>query len=113
MLAASGVAAEVDAAAVPLLDGVLDLARSDVVPSGTKRNHAWLAPSVDWQDLTPPERFVLADAQTSGGLLLATERPDELIAALTARGTLAAATIGRVHHGAAGRITVTGRLTEA
>jgi hypothetical protein len=51
--------------------------------------------------------ILLRDAQTSGGLLLATAAPDELVAEMTRRGTPAAAVIGRVEAGAAGRITVT------
>jgi len=105
MCAASGVAAVIDAGAVPLLEGVLLLAQRDVVPSGTKRNHAWLSPSVVWGDLTTPEQMILADAQTSGGLLLGTDDPAALVAAL---GT--AAVIGRVTEGAAGTIAVDGRV---
>ena len=71
MLRASGVAATVDAAAVPLLPGVLDLAQRDVVAGGTKRNHASVTPTTDWGACTLPEQYVLADAQTSGGLLIA------------------------------------------
>ena len=41
MLQASGGAATLDAAAVPLLPGVLELAQRDVVAGGPKRNHAW------------------------------------------------------------------------
>ena len=78
MLLASGVAAEIDASAVPLIDGALDLARSGVVPGGTKRNHASVDPHVDWGELTEPEQLLLADAQTSGGLLVATRDPDAL-----------------------------------
>ena len=80
MLLASGVAAEIDVGAVPLIDGALDLARSGVVPGGTARNHAFVSPHVDWGDLDEPEQLLLADAQTSGGLLVATDRPDELCA---------------------------------
>jgi len=61
------------------LDGlleVLDLAGADVVPSGTRRNHAYLQPFVDWGELTEPEQLVLADAQTSGGLLIAATDPE-------------------------------------
>ena len=82
LLEASGCAAEIDAGSVPLLPGVLDLARRDVVAGGTKRNHAWIAPVTDLGDLTTPEQHVLADAQTSGGLLLATDRPGVLRANL-------------------------------
>jgi selenide,water dikinase len=110
MLQASGVAARIDAAAVPLLGGALDLAQRDVVPSGSKRNHAWLEPALDWGDLTLPEQIVLADAQTSGGLLLATGDRHELLRGLTARGSLAAAVIGEVIEGEPGTISVSGRV---
>jgi len=109
MLDASGCAAEIDAHDVPLLPGVLDLAERDVVAGGTKRNHAWVAPVTAFGDLTVPERYVLADAQTSGGLLLATERPGILRANLRGEG-VDFAEIGRIVEGDAGRIAVLGRL---
>ena len=61
---------------MPVLPGVLDHAMRDVVPGGTKRNHAYLGPNVDWGELSTPEQLVLADAQTSGGLLIATLDPE-------------------------------------
>ena len=72
MLEASGASARVDATAVPMLPGALDLAQRGVVSGGTGRNHAWLNPTTEWGALTQPEQLVLADAQTSGGLLIAT-----------------------------------------
>jgi selenide,water dikinase len=105
MLLASGVAAEVDASAVPVIDGALDLAREGVVPGGTQRNHAYVAPHVDWGGLTEPEQLVLADAQTSGGLLIATRDPEGLLAALDARG-VEGVTIGEVAQGRPGHIRV-------
>ncbi|HSD48844.1 MAG TPA: selenide, water dikinase SelD [Actinomycetota bacterium] len=109
MLAASGVAARVDASAVPVIDGVLDLAHDGVVPGGTGRNHAFVDPHVGWGALEQPERMVLADAQTSGGLLVAAGDGERLATALRARG-VPSARIGQVVDGAAGRIKVTGRL---
>ncbi|HEX6331336.1 MAG TPA: selenide, water dikinase SelD [Actinomycetota bacterium] len=109
MLAASGVSAALDAAKVPVLDGVLDLARADVVPGGSKRNHAYVSPHVDWGELTGPEQLVLADAQTSGGLLIASTAPDRLGKELEARG-VAFAEIGLVEEGPAGAMAVRGRL---
>jgi len=109
MLEASGVAAWVDAASVPLLPGTLDLAERDVVASGTKRNLSWLNETTDWGQLTDPERLVLADAQTSGGLLIATRHPEALATALGDRG-VAAAEIGGVEAGEPGRIRVEGRV---
>jgi selenide, water dikinase len=112
MLAASGVAARVNASAVPLLPGALDLARRDVVAGGTKRNLAWLNETTDWGDLTPPERLVLADAQTSGGLLIASRDARALRTALEARRVLAVE-IGVVEAGTPGAVTVEGRVGEA
>jgi selenide,water dikinase len=109
MLLASGVAAEIDAGAVPLIDGALDLARSGVVPGGTARNHAFLSPQVDWGDLLEPEQLLLADAQTSGGLLIATRDPETLTAALSEHG-VPSAVVGTVRDGRPGRIDVIGRV---
>jgi selenide,water dikinase len=110
MLEARGCAATVDAGAVPTLDGVLDLARAGIVPSGTKRNHAWLQAFTVWGELTPPDHHVLADAQTSGGLLLATSDAPALLEALRAEG-VAGVVIGRCVDGAPG-IVVGGRVAD-
>ena len=112
LLEASGCAAHIDAQAVPVLAGVLALAQRDVVAGGTKRNHAWLHPTTDWGELTTPEQIVLADAQTSGGLLLATTDPDRLTRRLGELG-VGAWPIGTVVEGTAGRVAVAGRLETA
>ena len=110
-LVASGVSARLDAARVPLLPGVLDLAEAGVVPSGTLSNHAFVSPATDWRDLPMTEQLVLADAQTSGGLLIAVPdgRADAMRTALSMRGVLAAE-IGSVEDGSPGRLEVRGRL---
>ena len=105
MLEASGLAGTVEPAAIPYLEGVRELAEAGVVPGGTRRNHAWLEDRVDWGGLEEAEQLMLADAQTSGGLLIATRDPDRLAAALEARG-VAAARVGSALAGEAGRITV-------
>jgi len=102
MLVASGVAAEVDAAAVPLFPGAADLAARGAVPGGTQRNRDALAADVSFAPgVDEATRVLLHDAQTSGGLLLAVpaERGDALLAALKKEGTPAAARIGRVTSG--------------
>jgi selenide,water dikinase len=110
MLLASGAAARIDADAVPLLDvRVLELARDGVVPDGTRRNHAFVASHTDFGELSEPEQLVLADAQTSGGLLIATTDRDGLVEALGERG-VPSAVIGEVVNGSPGRIEVRGRL---
>ena len=111
MLETSGVAARVDAGAVPLLPGTLDLARSGVVPSGSRRNHAFLRSGTDWGSLTEPEQLVLADAQTSGGLLIATSDPERLSEGLAARG-VEPVRIGDTEPGVPGQIRVQGRARE-
>jgi selenide, water dikinase len=111
MLEASGVAAEVDASAIPLLPGTLELAERDIVPGGTLKNLTYLQPHVDWGELSRPEQLVLADAQTSGGLLVVVseERADHLRKALGALG-VRSAEIGRTVAGTAGRISVRERI---
>ncbi|WP_329520465.1 selenide, water dikinase SelD [Spirillospora sp. NBC_01491] len=72
---ASGVTAVVDAAAVPYLDGARASARDGFVPGGSRRNLAWVSPAADFGRIAEQERLLLADAQTSGGLLVAGEIP--------------------------------------
>ncbi|HLF40048.1 MAG TPA: selenide, water dikinase SelD [Acidimicrobiia bacterium] len=108
MLVASGLAARIDASRVPVIDGVRDLIEAGMVAGGTTRNHAFVSPDVDWAGLALEEQLLLADAQTSGGLLLAVDpaRAGALVAALQRRGTPAAAVIGHTVEGAPGRVGI-------
>jgi selenide, water dikinase len=109
MLRASGVAAEISAATVPLLPGAAELAAAGCIPGGTKRNMEDLADDLAWAPgLSDLQRLLLCDAQTSGGLLIAVPaaRADALLAELAAEGTPIAAVIGRITEGPTGRITV-------
>jgi selenide, water dikinase len=107
LLVASGLAGEVDAAAVPVIDGVRDLVAAGMVAGGTQRNHAFVSDTTDWASLPEPEQLLLADAQTSGGLLIAVapERAGELVDGLKRRDALVAA-VGRTKPGPAGHIAV-------
>jgi selenide,water dikinase len=71
---ASGVTAVVDAAAVPYLDGARDSLAAGFVPGGSRRNLDWVRPHLASR-LGEDELVLLADAQTSGGLLVAGEVP--------------------------------------
>jgi selenide, water dikinase len=96
---ASGVAAEVAAAEVPVLPEVLELLAADEPPiaGGTRRNRDWVEPVVAWDDdVSEPYRWLLCDAMTSGGLL---------VAAADGSGELGTP-IGRVVDGEPGEITV-------
>jgi selenide, water dikinase len=72
---ASGVTAELDAGAVPYLDGARESLAAGYVSGGTKRNLDWVRPHVDLDAVSADEALLLADAQTSGGLLVAGEVP--------------------------------------
>jgi len=98
LCAGSGLHAEVTAAAVPVIDGVRDLIAAGMVAGGTQRNHAFVSDSVDFGDLPEAEQLLLADAQTSGGLLLAVapHAADAVVASCAAHGTLAASVIGHL-----------------
>jgi selenide, water dikinase len=72
---ASGVTAVVDSAAVPYLDGTHDALRAGYVPGGSRRNLDWVRPHADLDGVDEDTALLLADAQTSGGLLLAGEIP--------------------------------------
>jgi selenide,water dikinase len=72
---ASGVTAVIDSAAVPYLDGAREALRDGFVSGGTRRNLDWVTPETDPGSVGEDERLLLADAQTSGGLLLVGEIP--------------------------------------
>jgi selenide,water dikinase len=96
---ASGLAAEIDAEAVPALPGVLDLLASPEPPiaGGSRRNRAWIEEVADFAAGVGEERrWLLCDAMTSGGLLVASA-PDS-----GAPGTR----VGRLVAGDPGRIAV-------
>ncbi len=103
MVEASQVAVELDVERVPVLDGVAELAGDGMVPGGTRRNLAWASELLDDGGLDATRLLVLADAQTSGGLLFGA--PPEAAASaaeqLRASGH-EAAVIGRVHAGQTG-----------
>jgi len=72
---ASGVTAVVDSSNVPYLDESRQALRAGFVSGGTRRNLDWVRPHLDLDDVGEQEALLLADAQTSGGLLVAAELP--------------------------------------
>jgi selenide,water dikinase len=72
---ASGVTAVVRAADVPVLAGARESLEAGFVPGGSRRNLAWVAPHTEFCGVDADTRVLLADAQTSGGLLVAGEIP--------------------------------------
>jgi selenide, water dikinase len=100
LAAASGTAAEVEAGAVPAIDGALELLASDAaVAGGSRRNRADAETFTAWLDGVPePRRRLLCDAMTSGGLLAAVPRETA--------GRIDGALIGRLVAGEPGTIVV-------
>jgi len=72
---ASGVSAVVDHAAVPLIEGTRAAVRAGYMPGGSRRNLDWVLPHTDPGAVGEEDLLLLADAQTSGGLLVAGELP--------------------------------------
>ena len=107
MAEGSGVALRIRSQAVPVLDGVVDLAAADVVPGGSRANLLWVQPHLRADPDAALPLIVLADAQTNGGLLaaVAPERSAGVLAALAAAG-VKAADIGEVLPGAPAHIEV-------
>jgi selenide, water dikinase len=96
--------AEVDVTAVPLLQGVLELAERGILPGGSVRNREATAPATDAEGVPDLLLSVLNDAQTSGGLLISVhqEAAAELVAELRRAAAPAAAVIGRLVPGDGG-----------
>ncbi len=88
MAEASKVDVDLDAASVPLLVGAADLARAGHVPAGSRRNLDWVRDRLDPGRVDELTQLLLADAQTSGGLLFGAEpaRARSAVARLTASG---------------------------
>jgi selenide,water dikinase len=99
MMKASGTSATIRWSDIPLLPGALDLAHAGSVSGGTRRNMDALEGSVILgEGVTELEFMILADAQTSGGMLISVleDRSGELVKSLVANQTLYSAIIGQV-----------------
>src|SRR5262249_61779794 len=72
---ASGVSAVLDHTAVPLIEGTREAVRAGYMPGGSRRNLEWVLPHTDTGVVGEEDLLLLADAQTSGGLLVAGELP--------------------------------------
>lgn len=76
MCRGSGVGAQLDAAAVPLVSGAAEALRDGYVSGGTRRNLDWVRDHLSaGAGITEEDLLTLADAQTSGGLLVVGEIP--------------------------------------
>jgi selenide,water dikinase len=97
MVRGSGVSAEIEFDAVPLLPEALSLAEQNVVPGGSLRNLEAVSRTTRFGELDRPRQILLADAQTNGGLLLTIDAPlaNALLQAVEDEGAMATI-IGRI-----------------
>ena len=93
MMRASGISAEIDSAAVPKLDAAVQSIAEGFVSGGSRRNLDWVRPNIVAEGISEDELILLADAQTSGGLLVVGEIPGYPV-------------IGRTTAGNPGQVTV-------
>lgn len=99
MAKASQVSLTVDAAAVPMLPEVLDLAGMGLVPAGAHHNRRYLNEAVAFApNVAQSTQDVLYDPQTSGGLLVAAapDKAETMLAQMRQQGLREAAIVGKV-----------------
>lgn len=95
---------------IPIIPATYTYAEQEIIPGGTRANLKFLGDKIRFAEgISPVEQLILADAITSGGLLISVpaEKVDALVAALQAREqVLTAAVIGDVVADHPGIITV-------
>jgi selenide,water dikinase len=109
MCKSSGVGAELDSARIPAISrDVFDLIKRDCIPGGTRQNLEAASAFTRFHAVNSAHRLLLADAQTSGGLLLCVppRRLDSVLKLLKAHRTPCAALIGRIVRSSKPRIEV-------
>ena len=101
MCQGSEVSATIEFNEIPLIQGVYELAQKGFVPGGTKRNLDYVASHVNFsKKLSKEQQYLMADAQTSGGLLISVtkDKAEELQKALNENGCLTNSIIGKVYN---------------
>jgi len=104
MVAASGTAARIHSSKVPIMDEVWSLIKDECVPGGSIANKKFADDFTKWrEDVKDPMRMALCDAQTSGGLLIATPRgkAEQMLSTLREAGIEPVAMIGEILEGPA------------
>jgi selenide,water dikinase len=108
MIAGSDVDAEISYGKVPLLQGVAEYAEAGMVPGGSLNNLDFVSDLTEWgKGISETQKKILADAQTSGGLLLSMPDADarKLLGSLAEAGRSRATVIGKIVKGS-GKIRV-------
>ncbi|WP_273369665.1 selenide, water dikinase SelD [Corynebacterium massiliense] len=87
MCRASGVGAVIDTAKVPAVEGAKQALADGFVPGGSRRNLDWVRPHLKADGVDEDTLVFLADAQTSGGLLVIGEVPGYPVIGETTEGS--------------------------
>ncbi len=109
MALGSGVDVTIHANAVPIIEEARNLANTDVVPGGTVNNLGYVEPHVTFaSNISKAMRLLLADAQTSGGLLISlpASKAESLVKSLRDRGLSDVSIIGTISGEGSGKISV-------
>jgi selenium donor protein len=97
----SNVSATLEFNSVPFIEGVFELAQNGIIPGGTNKNLNFVQNDIDFSDvLVDYQKLMLADAQTSGGLLISVplKHSQELISNLKDNNASSSAIIGQVYN---------------
>ena len=109
MASGSGVRFKIQAGAVPVIPGVLEMCKKGTIPDGTYTNREFLEDKVSFHShISKQDRLILCDPQTSGGLLIsaAENMTDAFVQKLQDSGIRDAVVIGEVTDGQTGTIEV-------
>jgi selenide,water dikinase len=110
MVCESNVVARLNLSLIPIIDETWDLVKSKVVPGGTLSNLKFVTDKVDWDDnISEEAKLILADAQTSGGLLISCPeaKKEKLLQTLESKGVNGSRIIGQIIEDKRCRIKVT------
>ena len=103
MCQGSKISATIEFNEIPLMQGVFELAQKGFIPGGTKRNLDHVTPNVNFsKNISQEQKYLLADAQTSGGLLISVpkDKAEDLQNLLMENQCLSSSVIGKVYNSA-------------
>ena len=103
MCQGSKISATIELNEIPLMQGVFELAQKGFIPGGTKRNLDHVTPNVNFsKNISQEQKYLLADAQTSGGLLISVpkDKAEDLQNLLMENQCLSSSVIGQVYNSA-------------
>ena len=103
MCQGSKISATIEFNEIPLMQGVFELAQKGFIPGGTKRNLDHVIPNVNFsKNISQEQKYLLADAQTSGGLLISVpkDKAEDLQNLLMENQCLSSSVIGQVYNSA-------------